>query len=198
MKRTVFLFCLMLGLSAPVFALDSTPDPLESGNENESSVDFDYDDSGDKVWKEAGSKVPSLPADDSLLSVEMNGLPHGLKLFLDAERLSLNEEDQVLRFWVVITSPAGAYNATYEGLRCDTFEFKVYAYGRRHSEPKVRITPKPKWRNIGSLPGDHFRKELAEDVLCAALVPRTPNDIIQRIKYSPKDASDDTGYNADL
>jgi len=103
----------------------------------------------------------------------------------------------VLRFWVVIKSPAGAYNATYEGLRCDTFEFKIYAYGRQHSTPNVRQLPKPKWRDVDTLPGDHFRKELAEDYLCADVTPRTQRDIIQRIKYSQINASDSTDISND-
>lgn len=197
MKRNLFLLVLALCLSAPVHAIDKTPDPLESGNENESSVDFDYDDSQDKIWKEGETKLPPLPADDRLLAVEMDGLPHGLKLYLDAEDLSLNEADEVLRFWVVIKSPAGAYNATYEGLRCETAEFKVYAYGRRHSSPNVRPVPKPEWRDIGSLPGDHFRRELAQDLLCMDVTPRSQRDIIQRIKYWRKDASDSTDISSD-
>lgn len=198
MKRIVFLLLFLSGLSAPLHAVDKTPDPMDGGGENENMVEFDYDDSGDKVWQETATELLTLPVDDSLYPVEMDGLPHGLKLYLDADRLSLSEADEVLRFWVVIRSPAGAYNATYEGLRCETLEFKVYAYGRRHSDPKIRPVPKPKWRDIGALPGDHFRQELAQDLLCADVTPRTQRDIIERIKYWRKDASDDTGYINDL
>ena len=193
MKRIIFSLCLLLGLQAPLFAADNTP-----SKEYLDEPEFDYDSSHDKVWKEGATKLPTLPSDDSLLAVDMDGLPQGLKLYLDADELTLSDADRVLRFWVVIKSPAGAYNATYEGVRCDTSEFKIYAYGRRHSKPNVRPVPKPIWRDIGSLPGDHFRRELAEDILCQGITPRSQPDIIQRIKYSPRDATDDTGYKDNL
>jgi hypothetical protein len=35
--------------------------------------------------------------------------------------------DGVVRYVVVVTSPAGARNVNYEGIRCDTYEWRLYA-----------------------------------------------------------------------
>jgi len=183
MKQTFFtlLWLLLLAASLPVVAADTTPLGSILGDEDD---EYNYDNSGDKPWQEAVSKqIPPLPADDQLLQVPIDVLRQGLKLFLDKRSLTLDEKDRTLRFWAVIRSPAGAYNATFEGLRCDTREFKIYAYGRQHANPGVRMVPKPTWRDIGVLPGDHFRRELAEDYLCEGPTPRIPDDIIQVISY---------------
>jgi len=170
------LLWLLLVISLPVVA-DTTPLGSILGDEDDSNG---YDSSGDKPWQEGVVKqIPPLPADGQLLQVPIDALPQGLKLFLDKRSLHLSDKDQTLRFWVVIRSPAGAYNATYEGLRCDTGEFKIYAYGRQHANPQVRLAPKPVWHPIGVLPGDHFRRELAKDYLCDGPTPRTPRDIIE-------------------
>jgi hypothetical protein len=33
----------------------------------------------------------------------------------------------VVRYTVVVTSPSGAHNVNYEGIRCDTYEWRQYA-----------------------------------------------------------------------
>ncbi|MEO5862212.1 MAG: CNP1-like family protein, partial [Burkholderiales bacterium] len=52
------------------------------------------------------------------------------RFFVDGKTLSLGA-DGVMRYTMVIRSTGGALNVTYEGIRCDTREKKLYALGRK-------------------------------------------------------------------
>ena len=77
-------------------------------------------------WKE--SDVPPPPAYDmsKLLSFEVtpsSPLVYGV----DPASFSISNSDSVVRYVVVATTPAGAKNVMYEGLRCATGEVRIYA-----------------------------------------------------------------------
>lgn len=77
-------------------------------------------------WKE--TDVPPPPAYDmaKLLSFEVarsSSLVYGV----DPASFSISKSDGIVRYVVVASSPGGAKNAMYEGLRCATAEVKTYA-----------------------------------------------------------------------
>lgn len=78
-------------------------------------------------WHEnALGTLPPLPADNAKLYPfdVSNNTP--LKFAIDPHSLSVGT-DGVVRYTVVITSPDGARNVNYEGIRCSTFEWRLYA-----------------------------------------------------------------------
>ena len=77
-------------------------------------------------WKE--SDVPPPPAYDmsKLLTFEVtrsSPLVYGV----DPASFSISKTDGIVRYVVVATTPAGAKNVIYEGLRCSTGEVRTYA-----------------------------------------------------------------------
>jgi hypothetical protein len=52
------------------------------------------------------------------------------KFFIDLTTLSVGG-DGVVRYVLVIVSASGARNVTFEGMRCETRETRIYASGRR-------------------------------------------------------------------
>ena len=77
-------------------------------------------------WKE--SDVPPPPAYDmnKLLSFEVtrsSPLVYGV----DPASVSISNSDSIVRYVIVATTPAGAKNVMYEGLRCATGEVRTYA-----------------------------------------------------------------------
>jgi hypothetical protein len=87
----------------------------------------------DPDWKEVD--VPPPPAFNAgqLLPIEMP--PHlTLKFGVDPSTIAISS-DGVVRYVVVASSPGGAVNAMYEGIRCATGEFRTYA----------RFSPSGKW-----------------------------------------------------
>ena len=53
----------------------------------------------------------------------------GQSLFVDEASVHYGSDD-VIRYTMVIVSPSGARNVTFEGMRCETGERRLYAFGR--------------------------------------------------------------------
>lgn len=103
-------------------------------------------------WLEA--PVPPAPAFGKapLVSIEMP--PYvSLRFGVDPESLVIGN-DGVLRYVMVATSPTGAMNAMYEGIRCATGEVKTYAlYG---AAGQWAMVADPKWRGLNdNMPSKH-------------------------------------------
>jgi hypothetical protein len=87
----------------------------------------------------------------------------------------------VVRYTAVIKSPSGAANISYEGMRCKTSEYKVYAYGARNRTwADVR---EPKWQKVDGTSAN-FRYSLWVDYLCdiEAVRGRNAKELIVRLK----------------
>ena len=112
----------------------------------------------------------------------MDTMPVNQKLFLGRETLYVDESDYVSRFWLLTRSKSGAYNATFEGIRCGNQEYIVYAYGQPSRMPNVRRVATPKWRDIGPDYRFNYRRELAMDYICAGVTPKTPEQVEQSVK----------------
>lgn len=180
-RSLVLLLAVLLGaVSLPATA---AYDPLEKyyGDADRSEFE-DYDESQDKPWQESRLGELQMPDDASLLEVEIDRLPPGLKLFIDPGSVRLDEKDGVVRMWLVARSAAGAYNATFEGFRCETREYKVYAYGNPRREPRVRAAPKPVWKSLGGNTRFNYRRELARTLLCGMKGGQPVADIIATLK----------------
>ena len=52
------------------------------------------------------------------------------RFFVDVDTLSIGK-DGVVRYVLVVRSPGGAENVSFEGIRCETREQKAYAFGQR-------------------------------------------------------------------
>jgi hypothetical protein len=61
--------------------------------------------------------------------MEFEGAPTSeLRFFIDPASISV--KDRVVRYTLVARSPTGATNITFEGMRCETGDVRVYALGR--------------------------------------------------------------------
>jgi hypothetical protein len=78
----------------------------------------------DPDWKELEAPPPPALKLEGLVPLDVPGTT--LRFGVDPASVSLSE-DRVVRYVVVATSSSGAINAMYEGIRCSTAEFKVYA-----------------------------------------------------------------------
>lgn len=78
----------------------------------------------DPDWREAEAPPPPAFKLDGLIPLEMPR--SALRFGVDPASVSLGS-DGIVRYVVVAASAAGAVNVLYEGLRCNTAEFKVYA-----------------------------------------------------------------------
>lgn len=90
--------------------------------------DFDDDDYLQKRWQESEVVLPASPSEASLLSFYVSAATEN-RFFIDGATLAVGS-DGVVRYVLVVVSPQGVRNVTFEGMRCDTKERRVYAAGR--------------------------------------------------------------------
>ena len=89
------------------------------------------DDSGwvnpfeDRPFKEGQTTLPAPPQDADLIPFSVNDSAD-FRFAVDPKSLSVGD-DRVVRYTVVITSAGGGRNVSFEGLRCDAFERRIYA-----------------------------------------------------------------------
>lgn len=76
-------------------------------------------------WKEGEVPPPPALRADNRIPVDVPG-SFDLRYGIDPASVGVGQ-DAVVRFVVVATSRSGALNATYEGVRCDRGEYRVYA-----------------------------------------------------------------------
>jgi hypothetical protein len=112
--------------------------------------------------------LPPLPQEGDLLTFTVSqNTP--LKFTIDSKSLTVGS-DGVVRYTVVVTSPAGARNVNYEGIRCDTYEWRLYAgLNADHDgwDPTVANT----WQRIENGNLNAYRAALFQDYFCANKMP---------------------------
>lgn len=76
-------------------------------------------------WKEDSVPPPPAYSTGRLIDIEM---PRGstVRMGIDPDTISINHQSGIVRYVVVARGPS-AVNANYEGIRCATGEYRVYA-----------------------------------------------------------------------
>jgi hypothetical protein len=95
----------------------SAPEPVS---------DREYD-PGERPWQEIEASLPAFPDSADLIEVEVSPAI-SLRYYVDARSVSVGS-DQVVRYTMVIRSPQGAENVSFEGLHCGQLRRKLYAVG---------------------------------------------------------------------
>ena len=91
-----------------------------------------FEDAAKSPWQEAEVHLPAYPASADLLPLYVSSTATA-SFFIDGKSLSI-ADDGVVRYTLVIRGSGGAENVSYEGIRCETAERKLYAIGRNGSE----------------------------------------------------------------
>ena len=150
-----FACCLVaLGLALPGQAASLTWD--------ESKFDTDFDEA-QKPWAEIQAQLPPAPKADTLRPFTVDAVSAN-RYFIDQASLSVGT-DGVVRYTVLIRSPAGAETVNYEGMRCETSERKIYAFGRADgSWAKNRYA---RWERFSRNLQASYHRELFNSYFCA-------------------------------
>jgi len=140
------------------------------------TADFDYDDSGDVPWKEDRLIDLIPPENANLKQLDIDHPPVGFKVYIDTTSINLSETDGVIRYWLVLKA-GKSRNAMYEGIKCNSDEYKTYAYENKWKKGKVNISKVAKWLPIESRGHNAFRFELKKYYFCSDVLPRPIKDI---------------------
>jgi len=133
----------------------------------------------EKPFKEDPLNLPASPDDAALIEVRPRGRSKK-RFYIDRNSVSLGA-DWMVRYTAVIKSPSGVPNVSYEGMRCKTSEYKVYAYGTR--DGTWANAREPKWQDVDGTTAN-FRYSLWVDYLCdsEAVGGRNANELIVKLK----------------
>lgn len=137
-----------------------------------------------KTFKEAEAELPPLPKDADLIvfSVPSTG---ALQFAVDGKSVTVGQ-DNVVRYTVVISSQSGARNVTYEGIRCDVFERKLYAtlpQGATEWVPN-RSESNSVWHRMDTGLRNSYSATLALDYFCdGRTVAGKPAKMLELMRY---------------
>lgn len=81
-----------------------------------------------QAWQESVITLPAAPKKENLLSFYVSATAT-IDFLIDAKSVSI-DKDGVVRYTLVAASRAGATNISYEGIRCQSAEKKLYAFGQ--------------------------------------------------------------------
>jgi hypothetical protein len=130
------------------------------------------------AWKETAYALPDVSREQTLRAFELSP-PSANQYQIDLASLTLSA-DGVIRYVLVVKSRSGASSTTFEGLRCETAERRLYA--SLGSDGSWRPLKRGAWMPIGAV-GNNPRVALAEDYFCDGVTPaRSREEIIDRFR----------------
>lgn len=150
--------------------------------------DWDYDlDQEKKSWSELQAQIPAYPKPGNLLKFDA-GASTANQFFVDAASVSVGD-DGVVRYTLMVKTGGGATNVSFEGIRCDTRELKIYAFGRPNSEwSRARDT---QWRPIEFREINNHHLTLHREHFCPGRKTiATAPQILHTLKYGPPRRAD--------
>ena len=112
-------------------------------------------------WREVEAPPPPAPKLEGLIPLEIPGTT--LRFGVVPTSVAIGS-DGIVRYVVVASSATGAVNAMYEGIRCNSGEYKVYA---RHN-PDSGWTPvkDSAWRSLHEQPMSRHSLLIARTGAC--------------------------------
>lgn len=142
--------------------------------------DVEFDD--EKPWVELQSQLPAYPAEGDYLPFYVSAATPN-QFYIDQKSISIGE-DAVVRYTLIVKSPGGALNISFEGIRCATGERKLYAFGRSDgSWSKARNS---KWEAIAYKDRNRYHHVLHDDFFCKGSTPVQSAEVaVNALKSAP-------------
>lgn len=113
-------------------------------------------------WTEDEAVLPEFPKTENLLPFYVSEMT-AHRFMIDASTLQVGK-DGVVRYVLVVQTSGGATNISFEGIRCDAREFRLYASGHREGRwTKARLS---EWRPIENKPVNRHHAALSRDLFC--------------------------------
>lgn len=140
---------------------------------------FEYDFDSDKPWVEIQGLLPPAPKEQNLLPFFVSAATDN-RFFVDEASISVGA-DGVVRYILLVKSPSGSANLTFEGMRCAAKEKKIYAIGRADGTwAKAR---NPRWEPIRYEARNRHHHMLFDDFFCpSGLVVGGPAQAVEAFR----------------
>jgi len=109
--------------------------------------------------------LPAYPKEEDLVGFFVSSA-NDFDFFVDGKSLKI--EGGIIRYTLVARSPAGVGNVSYEAIRCESSEYRIYAIGHADQTWAQRTTP---WRVITPTGVQRWRHALLRDYFCPGGAP---------------------------
>ena len=106
--------------------------------------------------------LPAYPQDADLVEFRV-GATGSHRYFVDARTLDIGADD-VVRYALVVKTAGGASNASYEGIRCSSYEKRIYALG--HPQRKWIEARRSVWEPIQTGRANEHQAVLYAEYFC--------------------------------
>jgi hypothetical protein len=114
------------------------------------------------VFKEGATAMPLTPPNQATLVPFYVSQSTIFNFAIDTDSILIGA-DGVTRYTVVITNPSGGQQAYYEGIRCDSFQWRLYGT----LENNVwKENPLSSWRTIQNDIPNRYPAALAQGAFC--------------------------------
>jgi CNP1-like family len=144
---------------------------------------FDSEFEQDKPWVEVAAQLPPYPKAENLIPFNVSSATRN-RYFVDAASISVGS-DKVVRYTVVIESAGGAKNVSFEGLRCESGERRLYAYG--HPDGTWSKARNAGWEGIKMRSLLSYHKALFEDYFCPdGINVRDDKEAVQNLRRAAR------------
>lgn len=148
------------------------------GAQSQSRFEEEFDDEY-KPWEEIAIQLPPVPQSENLLPFYVSATATQ-SFAIDAKSLTVGS-DGVIRYTMVSESPGGAKNITYEGIRCSSFEKKIYAFGQPNGS--WTRSRRDQWERIAQNLANRQHAALSKDYFCRSLtVAGDAEKMIERLR----------------
>ena len=137
------------------------------------------DDVDDKPWKEVEAQLPPYPQTDKLLEFYASPTSSN-RYYIDTASIDIGS-DEVVRYSLVVKTPRGATNVSFEGIRCATGELRLYAFG--HADNTWSRARSGGWARIYNSTVNRHHAALAREFLCPnGIAVRTRDEAVDALK----------------
>jgi hypothetical protein len=144
----------------------------------QSRFEQEFDDEA-KPWQEIAAQLPALPMPENLVPFYVSPTAT-MKFAIDSKSLAAGS-DGVMRYVLVSRSAAGAENISYEGIRCESSEVKLYAFG--HKDGTWGRSRRDKWEPILEKTSNRQHAALAHDYFCnSKVIASSVPEILDRMR----------------
>ena len=148
--RQIRIYALTVAILANLLACAG--DPLESG----------VDPFAPMVFKEGATEMPLNPPNQATLVPFHVSNTTKFKYAIDTSSILIGP-DGVTRYIVVLTSPNGNDQVQYEGIRCDSFQWRLYG---TFESGVWRENPLSTWLGIKDHTPNRYQAALAQGAFC--------------------------------
>lgn len=120
------------------------------------------DEEMEKAWEESAWELPAPPKGADLVPFYVSATADN-RFFVDSRSLSVGS-DGVIRYTLVVETPSGVRNVSYEGMRCQTRERRLYAIGQPDgSWSKSRVV---RWERVREAVTNRQHAALFHEYFC--------------------------------